>query len=203
MACGCSILHRRAVTGRTGSIPIEEPGRSVGMRGPLFGAKGEDMRFACMRAAAAFFSVALLAGADHPTVAQSVDPKAADQRSSGGDAGKIGNKAIGEHVVAAQQIPGVPVDKPECQWLGNRVVSRLWREDLGTAFRDLDLYDRFGCSAGHIQMAFRCVVRQGNTDPKAAGSLNERANACWINPDVDPMTVPPASASVATTAQVQ
>ena len=27
----------------------------------------------------------------------------------------------------------------------------LWRDDLDTAFRHLDLYDRFGCPGGHIQ----------------------------------------------------
>ncbi len=35
------------------------------------------------------------------------------------------------------------------------------RDDLDTAFRHLDLYDRFGCPAGHIQATFRCLVRQG------------------------------------------
>ena len=65
------------------------------------------------------------------------------------------------------------------------MVSLLWRDDLDTAFRHLDLYDRFGCPAGHIQMAFRCVVRQGNIDPKATDSLNSRVHACWINPTAE------------------
>ena len=35
---------------------------------------------------------------------------------------------------------------------------------------------------GHIQATFRCVVRQGNIDPKATDTLNGRVHACWINP---------------------
>ena len=65
-----------------------------------------------------------------------------------------------------------PAGNPECVWLGRRVVSLLWRDDLDTAFRHLDLYDRFGCPGGHIQATFRCLVRQGNIDPKAPEASN-------------------------------
>ena len=59
----------------------------------------------------------------------------------------------------------------------------MWRDDMDTAFRHLDLYDRFGCPGPHIQAAFRCVVRQGNTiDPKAPQSLNARVHSCWLSP---------------------
>ena len=59
----------------------------------------------------------------------------------------------------------------------------MWRNDLDTAFRHLDLYDRFGCPGGHIQAAFRCLVRQQPPiEPKALESLNARVHACWINP---------------------
>jgi hypothetical protein len=68
-------------------------------------------------------------------------------------------------------------------WLGRRVVGLLWRDDMDTAFRHLDLYDRFGCPGQHIQAAFRCVVRQGsNIDPKSPQSLNSRVHTCWLNP---------------------
>ena len=80
---------------------------------------------------------------------------------------------------------GGPAANPECVWLGRRVVSLLWRDDLDTAFRHLDLYDRFGCPAGHIQATFRCVVRQGNIDPKATDTLNGRVHGCWINPSAE------------------
>lgn len=79
-----------------------------------------------------------------------------------------------------------PAGNPECVWLGRRVVSLLWRDDLDTAFRHLDLYDRFGCPGAHIQATFRCLVRQGNIDPKAQETLNGRVHACWLNPGLEP-----------------
>ena len=84
---------------------------------------------------------------------------------------RTGPKKIDEYA-EAEKLLGGPAANPECMWLGRRVVSLLWRDDLDTAFRHLDLYDRFGCPAGHIQTAFRCVVRQGNIDPKAPDALD-------------------------------
>jgi hypothetical protein len=76
---------------------------------------------------------------------------------------------------------------PECVWLGRRVVRLMWRDDLDTAFRHLDLYDRFGCPGGHIQAAFRCLTRFGaQIDPKVAETLDSRVHACWINPAAQP-----------------
>ena len=88
------------------------------------------------------------------------------QSQQAGD-GKDAPKKLDEFA-EAEKLLGGPAANPECLWLGRRVVSLLWRDDLDTAFRHLDLYDRFGCPAGHIQATFRCVVRQGNIDPKAA-----------------------------------
>jgi hypothetical protein len=85
------------------------------------------------------------------------------------------------------------------------VVSLLWRDDLDTAFRHLDLYDRFGCPNSHIQATFRCLVRQGPIDPKAQDSLNGRVHICWLNPGLAPAPAaaaaaqPPAATSGGTT----
>ena len=93
-----------------------------------------------------------------------------------------------------------PAGNPECVWLGRRVVSLLWRDDLDTAFRHLDLYDRFGCPSGHIQAAFRCLVLHSNTiDPKTPDSLNGRVLACWINPSLEAAPAPAAAAPSPTT----
>ncbi|MCX7319343.1 MAG: beta-1-3, beta-1-6-glucan biosynthesis protein, partial [Hyphomicrobiales bacterium] len=63
----------------------------------------------------------------------------------------------------------------------------MWRDDLDTAFRHLDLYDRFGCPGGHVQATFRCLVKFGPAiDPKVADSLNRHVHACWINPNATP-----------------
>jgi hypothetical protein len=76
---------------------------------------------------------------------------------------------------------------------------------MDTAFRHLDLYDRFGCPGQHIQAAFRCVVRQGsNIDPKSPQSLNSRVHTCWLNPAAAQTAAAPpppaATAGAATTA---
>jgi hypothetical protein len=118
-----------------------------------------------------------------PTFGQSADPKATEKVQAGET--KEPQKKVDEFA-EAEKLLGGPAANPECLWLGRRVVSLLWRDDLDTAFRHLDLYDRFGCPAGHIQATFRCVVRQGNIDPKATDTLNGRVHACWISPSSEP-----------------
>src|SRR5262245_61751867 len=86
---------------------------------------------------------------------------------------KEGQKKIDEIAEASRALSG-PAGNPECVWLGRRVVSLLWRDDLDTAFRHLDLFDRFGCPGPHIQATFRCLVRQGNIDPKQQETLKDR-----------------------------
>jgi hypothetical protein len=98
---------------------------------------------------------------------------------------KDSQKKTDEFVEATNAIGG-PAGNPECVWLGRRVVVLMWRDDLDTAFRHLDLYDRFGCPGGHVQATFRCLVRFGALDPKVPDSLNGRVHACWINPSAQP-----------------
>lgn len=122
-----------------------------------------------------------------PLAAQSGDPKTGEKART--DAAKEMRDAAARKAAElseiAKHVTG-PAGNPECIWLGRRVVNLLWRDDLDTAFRHLDLYDRFGCPAGHIQSTFRCVVRQGSIDPKVAESLHARVNACWMNPSAEP-----------------
>src|SRR6204780_3893689 len=156
------------------------------------------MRFPCL-CVAAVLGVAVMTSAANPASAQGADPKA-DQHPQPTDTGKDGQKKVDEFV-EAEKVLGGPAANPECMWLGGR-------DDLDPPFRHLDLYDRFGCPAGHIQVAFRCVVRQGNIDPKAPDSkapdsLNGRIYACWLNPSTDPVISPPASAAAASPSQAQ
>jgi hypothetical protein len=103
-----------------------------------------------------------------------------------------------DEIAEAQRLINGPAGNPECVWLGRRVVSLLWRDDLDTAFRHLDLYDRFGCPSGHIQASFRCLVlHAASIDPKAADSLNGRVQACWINPALPPVATTPAPSAAA------
>ncbi|RTL54758.1 MAG: beta-1-3, beta-1-6-glucan biosynthesis protein [Bradyrhizobiaceae bacterium] len=132
------------------------------------------------------------------------DQRAQDQKQVppvAADATKDNQRKVDEFAEAAQAING-PAGNPECVWLGRRVVNLMWRDDLDTAFRHLDLYDRFGCPGGHVQAAFRCLVRfGGQIDNKVAETLNSRIQACWINPNAQPQpgstpaAQPPAAAS--------
>ena len=120
-----------------------------------------------------------------PLHAQNADPKSAEA-GKGGEAGKDGAAGrIDEIADASRHMTGAAANA-ECVWLGQRAVGLIWRDDLDTAFRHLDLYDRFGCPAEHVQMSFRCVVRQGNIDPKATETFNARVHTCWVNPATEP-----------------
>jgi hypothetical protein len=129
-----------------------------------------------------------------PALAQATNPKPPEKPPAAGqDSGKEAQK-VDEFAEAQHSVTG-PAGNPECVWLGRRVVNLLWRDDLDTAFRHLDLYDRFGCPSAHVQATFRCLILHGNTvDPKAPDSLNGRVHACWINP-LAPAPPPPPPAA--------
>ena len=108
------------------------------------------------------------------------------------DAAKEEKKKIDEFAEAARILPGA-AGHPECVWTGRRVVSLLWRDDLDTALRQLELYDRFSCPGDHLQQAFRCVVRQGEIDKKSPESIGLRVAACWLTPSGPPVIAAPAN----------
>jgi hypothetical protein len=153
-----------------------------------------DGRRFCMVLCLAGISLSLIAGA---ALAQSGGKAATPEKKTPAQTAKEGQKKIDEIAEAARLLKG-PAGNPECVWLGRRVVSLLWRDDLDTALRHLIIYDRFDCPRDHIQAAFRCVVRQGNIDPKAQETLNGRVDACWLDPGLPPIpaqAVQPAAAS--------
>jgi hypothetical protein len=142
--------------------------------------------FAALIAAACVF-------ASLPAFSQSGDTKSGDKPAAAqpADPAKDAQRQVDEFAEATRLVNG-PAGNPECVWLGRRVVGLMWRDDMDTAFRHLDLYDRFGCPGPHIQAAFRCVVRQGaNIDPKIPQSLNARVHSCWLSPTA---AAPPAAA---------
>jgi hypothetical protein len=155
----------------------------------------------------AISGLALLIGMGS-ALAQSGDVHAQDPNGKPGaanpaqaaDATKENQRKTDEFVEATQAING-PAGNPECVWLGRRVVRLMWLDDLDTAFRHLDLYDRFGCPGGHVQATFRCLTRfGGQIDPKVAETLNSRIHACWINPAAQPQAAAAATPPAPTTA---
>jgi hypothetical protein len=137
-----------------------------------------------LRLSSAILLAAALVFAAERSFAQSGDGKSGDKPPAAqpADPAKDAQRQVDEFAEATRLVTG-PAGNPECVWLGRRVVGLMWRDDMDTAFRHLDLYDRFGCPGPHIQAAFRCVVRQGNNiDPKSPPSLNARVHACWLSP---------------------
>jgi len=127
--------------------------------------------------------------------AQGGDGKAGeDGKKPPAEAAKDAARKVAEIAEAGRLVQG-PAGQPECVWTGRRIVSLLWRDDLDTAARHRELYERFGCPAPHVQSAFRCIVRQGELDPKVPDSLNERVHACWVNPQLEPAAPAPAVAA--------
>ncbi|MEH2485398.1 beta-1-3, beta-1-6-glucan biosynthesis protein [Bradyrhizobium sp. AZCC 2230] len=167
------------------------------MRRRVFELRNAVLRqFAAILAVSSLVLLASLGGAS----AQSGAPdqgKAASQPADAAKDAAQNQRRTDEFAEAAQVING-PAGNPECVWLGRRVVRLMWRDDLDTAFRHLDLYDRFGCPGGHIQAAFRCLTRFGaQIDPKIAETLDSRVHACWINPASQPQQAAAAASQPA------
>jgi hypothetical protein len=161
------------------------------MRRRVLNLQSVVLRLVCVHLALA--AVAVPVGSSG-ALAQSGAPAAQEQQgkaapdSKSADAIKENERKAAEFVEAQQVLNG-PGGNPECVWLGRRVVRLMWLDDLDTAFRHLDLYDRFGCPGGHVQASFRCLTRFGSQiDDKVPRSLNDRIHACWINPGAQPQT---------------
>jgi hypothetical protein len=159
------------------------------------------------------FAVWLLAAAAllpaYPAIAENNTPApAADQQAAQSPDG-----TSADEYAEAQRLINGPAGNPECVWLGRKAVNRLWNDDIDTAFRDLDLYDRFGCPGAHVQAAVRCIVlhppNPGDRKPadqKPSDTLDFRVKACWNSPTSPAIpaataaTPPPAPAPAAPSA---
>jgi hypothetical protein len=87
---------------------------------------------------------------------------------------------------------------PECAHLGELAITLMAKNDLDTAFRHMDLYDRFGCPGAHIQQSFRCVLLKGiPTSKDSASTLEGLVRTCWATPKAAPATPAAASAPAA------
>ncbi|MFS8038031.1 hypothetical protein ACI7BZ_13915 [Xanthobacter sp. AM11] len=148
------------------------------------------------------FRLPLLAGAIvlaclSPAAAQTPpgDPKPATEAQTPEQkaAAEAQRRSVEEFNEAAK-LPGT-AGLPECVWTGRRIATLLWRDDIDTARRHLDMYERFGCPTEHLKLAFRCLVRQGNMDPKAQERLGGRVQQCWVNPDYIAGPAQPAAAA--------
>jgi hypothetical protein len=131
-----------------------------------------------------------------PAFAESSESKSTDQHPAAGQETAAPQQKVNEFAEAQKLING-PAGNPECVRLGRNVIDLLWKNDLDTAFRNLDLYDRFGCPGGHVQATFRCFLLHSNAiDPKKSDATVESfENACWINPALAAVPGAPAAAA--------
>jgi hypothetical protein len=106
-----------------------------------------------------------------------VDPQTAEEKAKEARA-----KAAREFAEAAKLPKNAGL--PECLWTGRLAASLLYRNDVDTTKRYMDLYDRFSCPADHLKLAIRCVVRLWPR--QGAEMLADRVQACWVNPDTPP-----------------
>lgn len=193
--------NRQLATVRAGWV---KPCRTIGdfMRRLLFKVRNQMIRRIAMPGMALMIGV----GA---AIAQSGDLRAQDQgrppanaAAAAAEAARDGQRRADEFAEAAQVLNS-PAGNPECVWLGRRFVRLMWLDDLDTAFRHLDLYDRFGCPGGHVQASFRCLTKFGGSiDSKVPESLSRQVHACWINPNAQPQpaaaAAPPAQPAAPT-----
>jgi hypothetical protein len=97
----------------------------------------------------------------------------------------------------ARQVQG-PAGHPECAHLGENAISLMMRNDVDTALRHMDLYDRFGCPGAYVRESLRCALLIGMpvANAKDSRSLEDIVRACWLNPATKSLT-PPAAAPAA------
>ena len=150
---------------------------------------------------AALFAASLLL-ASLPALAQ--DAKPADKAGEKPAAAQAGTPSAGW--TSSPKPPARSAARPATPNASGSAGgwSAALRDDMDTAFRHLDLYDRFGCPGPHIQSSFRCVVRlRANIDPKKPETLNSQVQACWLNPGSGTATAAAPAPATASTAAVQ
>lgn len=76
-----------------------------------------------------------------------------------------------------------PALRAECAWVGQRIVSLLFRDDPMTGNDFIPFYTRFGCPEAHLTQSFACVVKAGSLENEA---LADRIALCWTDPTQQP-----------------
>jgi hypothetical protein len=148
-----------------------------------------------------------------PSYAQNAEQKGAEPGK--GEAAKEGVKRSDDAAPGRSTIGAAA--RPECSRLGGRAVYQMRSDDLDTAFKYLDLYDRFGCPGEHVRISFRCVLQRekdqkdqkdpkdqkdqkdakDQKDQKATDYVQKLVEACWNDPAGPVLPPGQASASAA------
>jgi hypothetical protein len=146
-----------------------------------------------IRALTAGLVVAMLFVAN-PAFAQSTEEKAGDKERPGdkdtpqaGETKHVQEKT--DDFAEAERFLTGPAANPECLWLGRRVVSLLWRDDLDTAFRHLELYDG-SIARPAISRRRSAALCARETSIRRRSTLNTRVHGCWLSPNAETQGTP-------------
>ena len=101
------------------------------------------------------------------------EKKPEDQKSAEQQAEERIKQEIEQYREAAAKL-SLSAGSAECVWTGRRITSLLWRDDVDTARRYIDLYDRFGCSAECMTAG---SIQRGHQPPRAVQSTVLRPKA--------------------------
>ena len=132
------------------------------------------MSFPGHRSLVTFLCAAFIAGSCAPAFAQGAgDAKPAEQKPPE-------PKSEAAHLADVARTLSGQAGLPECAHLGELAITLMAKNDLDTAFRHMDLYDRFGCPGRHIQESFRCLLLAGIPNSKdSTASLENLVRNCW------------------------
>jgi hypothetical protein len=153
------------------------------------------MAFPGQRSLVTVLCAAFIAGSCASAFAQgSGDAKPAEQQKPPEP------KSEAAHIAEVARVLSGPAANPECVHLGELAITLMAKNDLDTAFRHMDLYDRFGCPGAHIQQSFRCLLLAGIPSSKDSTPLDSLVRTCWVSPKAAPAPSAPAAASPPATA---
>lgn len=158
------------------------------------------MAFPGQRSLVTFLCAAFIAGSWSGAFAQgSGDAKPPEQQKAAEPP-----KSEKDHLADVARMVSGPAGSAECAHLGELAITLMAKNDLDTAFRHMDLYDRFGCPGAHIQQSFRCLLLAGiPTSKDSASTLEGLVRTCWASPKAAPpapaaASAPPAPAAPST-----
>src|SRR5436305_9080452 len=98
------------------------------------------MAFPGQRSLVTFLCAAFIAGSSSAAFAQgSGDAKPSEQQKA-----PEPPKSEKDHLTDIARLVSGPAGSPECAHLGELAITLMAKNDLDTAFRHMDLYDRFG-----------------------------------------------------------
>jgi len=142
------------------------------------------------------FGAGLLAGLAGPAFAQANgDNKPPEQQNP------EANKSEAAHIAEVGRTLAGAAGLPECIHLGELAVTLMAKNDLDTAQRHINLYDRFGCPGQHLRLSFRCILSIGmpGKEAKDGVTVETLVRGCWANPNMvaNPQTLPAAAGPTA------